>query len=88
MLQRSLQLGVWHVCLECADEVQNCSQLCVNETLTVSDITICQLKCFKISIKAANQNPETNSQIFFRFLFQYFLSLPVVLYGHGTSLSQ
>jgi len=53
-------------------------------TLTLTDVNTCQLICFKISIKAANQLPETNSQLFLGFIFQYFLFLPVVLYGHGT----
>ena len=53
------------------------------ETLSLTDVTTCQLIYFKISIKSANQNPKTNFEIFLGFLIQYFLILPV-LCGHGT----
>jgi hypothetical protein len=53
-------------------------------TLRLTDVITCQLICFKISMKAAHQNPKTNSQIFLCFLIQYFLILPVLIYGYGT----
>lgn len=91
MLQQSLELGVWHVCLECADEVQNCSLLCENvvetysyETLTLTDVTT-WVNMFQ------NKHEDSQSESwnklfksFLGFLIEYFCLLPVVLYGYET----